>query len=154
MVAVGKADAARRALVEPGGQSVKRATLAAALGVAALAFAGCASTTCPPDVRVVQQRGAKPQLGDALALAQQVLARDVPSYDSGVPLQVVYDDVYAINATNLAWNWEQAWLLCVSYASIDGSRKREGVAMRLGPDGQPFHVSSINWRDYTGPACR
>lgn len=118
--------------------------------LAAGLLAGCAS--CPPQTQVVQERGAKPQLDDALALAQQVLARSEPDFQAGTPLRLVYDDVYAINATNLAWNWEQAWMLCVTYDAA-GAVRRRGVAMRVAPDGRPFPVSSVNWRDYSGAAC-
>lgn len=143
-----------RAAPHPGnapapGRARRAATAVGLLGASVLA--GCA-TTCPPETRVVQELGAKPQLADALTLAQEVLARTEPGFDAGTPLRLVYDDVYAINATNLAWNWEQAWMLCVAYGP-QGATQRRGVAMRVGPDGRPFPVSSVNWRDYSGAAC-
>mgnify|MGYP007082237221 CR=1 FL=1 len=121
----------------------------AMLGISLLA--GCAS--CPPQTQVVQERGAKPRLDEALALAQRVLARSEPDFAAGTSLQPVYDDVYAINATNLAWNWEQAWMLCVAYEDDSGELQRRGVAMRVDGAGRPFHVSSVNWRDYSGASC-
>ena len=124
------------------------AALTALLGAGVLA--GCAS--CPPQTRVVQERGANPQLADALVLAQRVLAQAGPDFEAGTPLRLVYDDVYAINATNLAWNWEQAWMLCVAY-DHGGAEQRHGVAMRVAANGRPFHVSSVNWRDYSGARC-
>lgn len=115
-------------------------------------LAGCAA--CPPETRVVQERGAQPRMDDALALARNVLVRTEPNFQAGTPLQPVYDTVYAINATNLAWNWEEAWMVCVAYAGgNDAILQRRGVAMRVGPDGQPFLVSSVNWRDYSGGGC-
>lgn len=137
---------------------VRQAPAWAAAVLGAGLLAGCAD--CPPQVAgssrplVVQERGDKPELHAAMTLARDVLRRTQSDFPPDTMLQLVYDDLYAINATNLAWNWEQAWMLCVSYpADGDGAEQRHGVAMRVGPDGRPFHVSSVNWRDYTGAAC-
>lgn len=140
------------AFPSPSAPNARRMAAAAAAVLGTGLLAACAS--CPPETRVVQERGVRPQLDDALALAQEVLARSEPDYRAGTGLQLVYDQVYAINATNLAWNWEQAWMLCVAYeSSASGAWQRRGVTMRVGPDGQPFPVSSVNWRDYSGAAC-
>lgn len=124
------------------------------VALAVLALIGCATGSGV----TLNERGPKPDLKAATGLAHVQLKRLLRDYDSMKGFAVVGGDLAPITATNYAYNFEQAWLLCVeynaknAYGAYVGLRQR-GFPMRLGSDGEPYIVGDTNWRNYRDGRC-
>lgn len=124
-----------------------------AIGAFALALAGCAGA---PRNLVIETRGPMPTLQEALAVAHVALRRTLKDYDSMKDFAVV-GDIRPISATNLSYNFEEAWLLCVefnaknSYGGYTGIQER-GFPMRY-VAGHLTVLSPVNWRTNNTDGC-
>ena len=123
--------------------------------LSAALLTACAS---PPGNLTVVERGPKPEIKPALLLVHATLKRSLKDYDSIKDFAVVQNDLYPISATNLALNFEQAWMLCVEYNAKNSyggyvGLKAHGFPMRLNPDGTPYLVSTVNWRTNANGSC-
>lgn len=122
----------------------------------AMAFllAGCASV---PQGVVIEQRGPKPALADAVQLAQQTLRRTLKDFDSLKDFRVLQPDLEPIAATNLGNNIEEAWLLCVEYNAKNSYGAYTGLTPHPFPmryvAGQLTVIQPTNWRGYAGGSC-
>lgn len=120
-----------------------------------LLLVGCVST---PTNLVLVARGPKPDLKAALELVHTSLRRTLKDYDSLKDFAVRNDDLQPISATNAAFNFEEAWMLCVEYNAKNSfggytGLKQHGFPMRLDSSGKPYVVSTINWRTNANGSC-
>ena len=124
--------------------------------VAALCIlAGCVAT---PTSLTIVERGAKPDLDPSLKLVHQHLKRTLRDYDSIKDFTVKHGEIYPISATNLGYNFEQAWMLCVEYNAKNSygayvGIQPHGFPLRVDEAGMPFLVSTINWRTHANGSC-
>jgi len=117
---------------------------------------GCASV---PTNQTLVLRGEKPSLPDALQLVQSTLKRTLKDFDSVKDFAVIGSDLQPVSATNLADNFEQAWMLCVEYNAKNSYGGYAGISehgfpMRTGEDGKPFVISTVNWKSPAPGSCR
>lgn len=118
-------------------------------------IAGCASA---PTNTVIIERGAKPDYQQGLELVHAALKRALRDYDSMKDFAVYQNDFYPITATNFAYNFEQAWMLCVEYNAKNAyggytGMNEHGFPIRIGTDGKPYIVSTANWRTHANGSC-
>ena len=115
------------------------------LGATAIAIlVGCGT---PPRNLTIVDRGPRPDLDATLALLHQHLKRSLKDYDSLKDFAVVHGEIYPVSATNLAYDFEQAWMLCVEYNAKNSfggyaGLQQHGFPVRIDSAGKPFLVST------------
>jgi hypothetical protein len=119
-------------------------------------LAGCA-TQAPRNLTVVD-RGPKPNLQAALELVHSDLKRTLKDYGSLKDFSIVSGDIYPISATNLGFNFEQAWMLCVEYNAKNSyggytGLQEHGFPLRVDATNKPYLVSTTSWRTHTNGKC-
>lgn len=121
-----------------------------------LALGGCVSI---PTQQTLIERGEKPRLDEAISVAQSMLKRTLKDFDSIKDFAVVGGDLQPISAVNFGNNFEQAWMLCIEYNAKNsyggyGGIAEQGIPMRVGADGKPFVISTVNWKHPAQGTCR
>ena len=125
-----------------------------AILISAAILGGCSA---PKNLTVVE-RGEKPDIQMSLLLVHTYLKRNLKDYDSMKDFSIINDEIYPIIATNLAYDFEQAWMLCVEYNSKNSygayvGLSQHGFPLKIDSDGKPFILSTNTWRTHNNSKC-